>query len=57
MGELTKTSKAGVVAIEAENKNPNTSISSIPRKMLVLGSADSTYQGAKDKIIPIGKAK
>ena len=57
MGDLTKTSKAGIVAIKAENKNPNTSISSIPRKMLVLGSADSTYQGAKDKIIPISKAK
>ncbi len=57
MGKLPENAKGSIVAIEAENKNPNTSISSIPRKMLVLGSADSTYQGAKDKIIPIGKAK
>ena len=57
MGKLPENAKGSIVAIEAENKNPNTSISSIPRKMLVLGSADSTYQGAKDKIIPISKAK
>ena len=57
MGKLPENAKGSIVAIEAENKNPNTSISSIPRKMLVLGSADTAYQGAKDKIIPISKAK
>ncbi|OEJ15475.1 hypothetical protein BFL38_14400 [Brachyspira hampsonii] len=57
MGSLTESSKASIVAIETENKDPNTSISSIPRKMLVLGSADTSYLGAKDKIISISKAK
>lgn len=48
MGSLTNGSKARITAVDTNNKNPNLSISEIPRKLLLIGSASSDAVCKKD---------
>ena len=53
MGSLTNTSKAKIVAVDTNNKDPNLSISEIPRKLLLIGSAATDAACKKDTPIKI----
>lgn len=53
MGSLTNTSKAKIVAVDTNNKDPNLSISEIPRKLLLIGSATTDSTCKKDVPIKI----
>lgn len=53
MGSLTNTSKAKIVAVDTNNKDPNLSISEIPRKLLLIGSASTDATCKKDTPIKI----
>ncbi len=53
MGSLANRNKARITAVDTNNKNPNLSISEIPRKLLLIGNASSDAACKKDMPIKI----